>query len=141
MSISVHFVDIIATDPAESLVFYRDALGLDVLNDVAYDGHHWITMGVTGEPGSQIVISDPYAGRPQADGDALAALVAKGTLPGVVFSTDDVDGLFERVRAYGAEVLQEPIDQFYGSRDCAFRDPAGNMVKIQQWGVAAAQTA
>lgn len=140
MSISVHFVEITVNDPEGSLPFYRDALGLEVLNDVGYGGHRWITVGAPGESGAQIVLSDPHAGRSQADGDTLQELLVKGSLPGVVFSTDDVDGLFERVRATGAEVLQEPIDQPYGSRDCAFRDPSGNMIRIQQWG-AQAQTA
>lgn len=140
MSISVHFVEITVNDPEGSLPFYRDALGLEVLNDVGYGGHRWITVGAPGENGAQIVLSDPHAGRSQADGDTLQELLVKGSLPGVVFSTDDVDGLFERVRASGAEVLQEPIDQPYGSRDCAFRDPSGNMIRIQQWGVQA-QTA
>ncbi len=140
MSISINFVEITVNDPEASLPFYRDALGLEVLNDVGYGGHRWITVGAQGDHGSKIVLSDPHAGRSQADGDALQELLVKGSLPGVVFSTDDVDGLFERVRATGAEVLQEPIDQPYGSRDCAFRDPSGNMIRIQQWGVQA-QTA
>jgi catechol 2,3-dioxygenase-like lactoylglutathione lyase family enzyme len=133
MTISLQYAHITVTDPEESLAFYRDALGLDVLNDVASGGHHWITLGVAGREGTEIVLSDPYAGRSQSDGDAIQELVAKGVLTNVVFRTeDDLDTVFERVRASGAEVLQEPKDQPWGPRDCAFRDPSGNMVRILQ---------
>ncbi len=123
MTISLQYSHITVTDPEESLAFYRDALGLDVLNDVASGGHHWITLGVAGREGTEIVLSDPYAGRSQSDGDAIQELVA---------NEDDLDTVFERVRASGAEVLQEPKDQPWGPRDCAFRDPSGNMVRILQ---------
>ncbi len=124
MTISLQYSHITVTDPEESLAFYRDALGLDVLNDVASGGHHWITLGVAGREGTEIVLSDPYA---------IQELVAKGVLTNVVFRTeDDLDTVFERVRASGAEVLQEPKDQPWGPRDCAFRDPSGNMVRILQ---------
>jgi catechol 2,3-dioxygenase-like lactoylglutathione lyase family enzyme len=132
MSISLHYAQVTVLDPEGSLPFYRDALGLDVLNDVASGGHHWITLGNAESPGTQLVLSDPYAGRSQADGDALQELVVKGALSPVVFHADDLDTTFERVRASGAEVLQEPIDQPWGPRDCAFRDPSGNMVRILQ---------
>src|SRR6185437_11449359 len=133
MTISLQYSHITVTDPEESLAFYRDALGLDVLNDVASGGHHWITLGVAGQEGTEIVLSDPYAGRSQSDGDAIQELVAKGVLTNVVFRTeDDLDTVFERIRASGTEVLQEPKDQPWGPRDCAFRDPSGNMVRILQ---------
>lgn len=133
MSISLQYSHITVTDPEESLAFYRDALGLDVLNDVASGGHRWITLGTAGDDtAAQIVLSDPHAGRSRQDGDTLQELLVKGVLPLIIFRTDDLDAAFERVRASGAEVLQEPIDQPWGPRDCAFRDPSGNMVRILQ---------
>lgn len=131
MTVSLQYCQITVSDPVESLSFYRDALGLDVVNDVESGGHHWITLGSPENPGLEIVLSDPYGGRSKADGDRILELVTKGVLQNVVFSTDDIDAAFERVRASGAEVLQEPIDQPWGPRDCAFRDPSGNMVRIQ----------
>lgn len=132
MTLSLQYSHITVSDPEESLAFYRDALGLDVLNDVSSGGHHWITLGIAGRPGTEIVLSDPYAGRSKADGDVMAELLVKGALPNIVFRSEDLDAAFERVRASGAEVLQEPIDQPWGPRDCAFRDPSGNMVRILQ---------
>jgi predicted enzyme related to lactoylglutathione lyase len=133
MSISLQYCHITVNDLDESLAFYRDALGLDVRNDVASDGFRWVTLGSASQPDLEIVLSVPHAGRSQADGDALQELLIKGVLPITVFRTDDVDATFERVRAAsGAEVLQEPIDQPWGPRDCAFRDPSGNMVRISQ---------
>ncbi|MEU0686994.1 VOC family protein [Streptomyces sp. SID4919] len=132
MNIALQYCHITVNDPDESLAFYRDALGLEARNDVASGGFRWVTLGSPTQPDLEIVLSEPHAGRSQADGDAMQALLTKGVLPNIVFSTDDVDGAFERVRASGAEVLQEPIDQPWGPRDCAFRDPSGNMVRIQQ---------
>jgi len=132
MSLSLQYTHITVNDVEESIAFYRDALGLDVIQDVSNGGHRWLTFGTDSQPGLGIVLSDPHAGRSQADGDALQELLAKGTLPNIVFSTDDLDAAFERVRASGAEVLQEPLDPGYGTKDCAFRDPSGNMVRISQ---------
>ena len=132
MSISLQYCHITVNDLDESLAFYRDALGLEVRNDVASDGFRWVTLGSASQPDLEIVLSEPHAGRSQADGDALQELLTKGVLPMSVFRTDDVDAAFERVRASGAEVLQEPIDQPWGPRDCAFRDPSGSMVRISQ---------
>ncbi|GAA2808266.1 VOC family protein [Kitasatospora sp. CM 4170] len=132
MTIALHYCHITVNDLDDSLAFYRDALGLDVRNDVSSGEHRWVTLGSSDQPDLDIVLSEPHAGRSQADGDALQELLTKGVLPMTVFSTDDVDATFERVRASGAEVLQEPIDQAWGPRDCAFRDPSGNMVRIQQ---------
>ena len=132
MSISLQYSHITVNDPDESIPFYRDALGLEVLNDVASGGHRWVTLGSADQPGVEIVLSDPHAGRSQRDGDALQELVNKGSLGPIVFRTEDLDAAFERVRASGAEVLQEPIDQPWGPRDCAFRDPSGNTVRILQ---------
>jgi predicted enzyme related to lactoylglutathione lyase len=132
MTISLKFTNVTVTDVDESIAFYRDALGLAVQNDVGYGEYRWVTHGSDAQPGLGIVISVPHAGRSQEDGDTLQALLTKGVLPLLVFSTDDVDALFEKVRASGAEVLQEPMDQDWGPRDCAFRDPSGNTVRIAQ---------
>lgn len=118
-------------DVDAALGFYRDALGLTVLNDVSGNGWRWLSMGTPDQPGVVLVLSAPGAGRSPDDAEALARLVAKGAGPGpVVFATSDLDDTFERIRATGAEVLQEPMDQPWGPRDCAFRDPAGNLVRI-----------
>jgi catechol 2,3-dioxygenase-like lactoylglutathione lyase family enzyme len=118
-------------DPDLALAFYRDALGLDLRNDVAREGFRWITVGAASQPGVEIVLTNYLHGSP-ADGDALAALVAKGALSGVHFHTDDLDSTFEKVRASGAEIVEEPTDQPWGTRDCAVRDPSGNLVRIDQ---------
>lgn len=132
MTIALQYCHITVNDIEESLAFYRDALGLEVRNDVAQGDFRWVTLGSPDQPGLEIVLSEPHAGRSQADGDALQELLTKGVLPMTVFRTDDLDATFEKVRASGAEVLQEPIDQPWGPRDCAFRDPSGNMVRISQ---------
>ncbi|HEY1531135.1 MAG TPA: VOC family protein [Galbitalea sp.] len=132
MTISLHFCNVSVNDVDEAVAFYRDALGLDVLNNVESGGFHWVTVGNADKPGAQIVLSEPHAGRSQADGDALQELVTKGVMPLLVFGTDDVDAAFERAQATGAEVLQEPTDQAWGPRDCAFRDPSGNTIRIWQ---------
>jgi catechol 2,3-dioxygenase-like lactoylglutathione lyase family enzyme len=119
-------------DQDAALAFYRDGLGLTVHTDVAGDGMRWLTLSPPSQPALQIVLMEPRGGPGAADADALVALAAKGSLDGLIFATDDVDGDFEHLRAYGAEVLQEPIDEPYGVRDCAFRDPAGNMVRLSQ---------
>ncbi|MCU1419265.1 VOC family protein [Mycetocola sp.] len=130
MTITLQYTNITVHDVDESLAFYRDALGLDVQNDVSSGDYRWVTLGSDAQPGLGIVLSVPHAGRSQADGDAMQELLTKGVLPMLVFSTDDLDGIFEAVRASGAEVLQEPMDQQWGPRDCAFRDPSGNTVRI-----------
>jgi len=132
MNISLQYCHVTVNDLDESLAFYRDALGLEVRNDVGSDGFRWVTLGSSAPQDAEIVLSEPHAGRPQADGDALQELLVKGVLPMVIFRSDDLDATFEKVRAFGAEVLQEPIDQPWGPRDCAFRDPSGNTVRISQ---------
>src|SRR4029453_5173223 len=132
MTIALQYCHITVNELDESLAFYRDALGLEVSNDVAQGKYRWVTLGSPDQPGLQIVLSEPHAGRSKDDGDKLQELLTKGVLPMTVFRTDDLDGTFEKVRASGAEVLQEPIDQPWGPRDCAFRDPSGNMVRISQ---------
>jgi len=132
MTISLRYTNITVNDVDESLAFYRDALGLTVKNDVANGGFRWVTLGTESQPMLELVISAPHAGRSQEDGDALQALLTKGVLPFLVFRTDDVDALFDSAVAAGAEVLQEPTDQDWGPRDCAFRDPSGNVVRVNQ---------
>jgi catechol 2,3-dioxygenase-like lactoylglutathione lyase family enzyme len=131
MTISLQFFNITVNDTDEAVAFYRDALGFEVRNDVENGGFHWITMGEGGDGKAQIVLSEPHAGRSKADGDSLQELVTKGAFQ-IVFSSDDVDAAFEKARSTGAEVLQEPIEQFWGVKDCALRDPSGNMVRISQ---------
>jgi len=132
MTISLQYSNITVNDVDEALGFYRDALGLEARNDVASGGFRWVTLGSTAQPGLEIVLSEPHAGRSQADGDTLQELLTKGVLPQLVFRTDDLDATFEKLLASGAEVLQEPADQPWGPRDCAFRDPSGNTVRISQ---------
>jgi len=119
------------TLPDLALAFYRDTLGLEVRNDVARQSFRWITVGAASQPGVGIVLTNYLHGSP-ADGEAIAALVAKGALNGVHFHTGDLDGTFEKVRASGAEIVQEPTEQPWGTRDCAVRDPSGNLVRIDQ---------
>jgi len=118
-------------DPELALAFYRDALGLQPRNDVAREGFRWITVGAASQPDVEIVLTNYLNGSP-ADADALAALVAKGALNGVHFHTHDLDAAFEKLRAFGAEIVEEPTDQPWGARDCAVRDPSGNLVRIDQ---------
>lgn len=132
MTISLQYAGITVTDVDEALGFYRDALGFEVQNDVANGGFRWVTLGSPRQPDLSIVLSEPHAGRSQADGDALEELLVKGVLQTLVFRSDDLDASFEKVRASGAEVLQEPIEQPWGPRDCAFRDPSGNTVRISE---------
>lgn len=134
MNISLKYAHVTVNDVDESLAFYRDALGLEVRNDVGSDGQRWVTLGSDAQPDLELVLSPPHAGRSQADGDAIQELLTKGVMPMLVFSTDDLDATFEKLRASGAEVLQEPIDQPWGPRDCAFRDPSGNLIRIQELG-------
>jgi predicted enzyme related to lactoylglutathione lyase len=121
-------------DHDKALAFYRDALGLEVRNDVAYEGMRWVSVASPAQPEVEIVLEPPVADPHASDADkqAAAELLAKGLLRAVIFRTDDVDAAFERIRAAGAEVVQEPMDMPYGVRDCAFRDPAGNMLRFGQ---------
>ncbi|MFF3621615.1 VOC family protein [Streptomyces sp. NPDC002467] len=121
-------------DHDKALAFYRDVLGMEVRNDVGFEGMRWVTVGSPEQPDVEIVLEPPLAD-PNAsptDRQAMAELLAKGLLRGVIFQTDDVDATFEKISAAGGEVLQEPMDQPYGVRDCAFRDPAGNMLRFNQ---------
>jgi catechol 2,3-dioxygenase-like lactoylglutathione lyase family enzyme len=131
MTLTLSTCFVIVHDPEESLTFYRDTLGLELRNDVAREKFRWITVGAASQPGVAIVLTNYLNGSP-ADGDAVAALVAKGALNGVHFNTDDLDTTFEKLRSAGAEIVQEPTDQPWGTRDCAVRDPSGNLLRIDQ---------
>lgn len=131
MSVKVSKMFITVHDPEAALTFYRDALGLDVRQDVENDGFRWVTLGAAGQD-VDIVLSQPHGGRSESEGDSLLALVTQGSIQAAIFSADDLDDTFENVVASGAEVIEEPTDQFWGVRDCAVRDPSGNLVRIAQ---------
>ena len=130
-SIAVSTMFIPVNDPDESLAFYRDALGLEVRGDVSADGYRWVTVGAPGQD-VDVVLFQPHGGRSKTEGDQMVELMTKGSLQAAIFRAEDLDETFEKVRASGAEVMQEPVSQPWGARDCAFRDPAGNMVRIAQ---------
>ena len=134
MDITIHQAMLPHDDPDASLAFYRDTLGFEVRNDVEYGGMHWITVGPSNQPGTSIVLYPPTASPGLTDDErrTIAEMMAKGTFASINLATADLDELFERLQASDAEVVQEPIDQPYGLRDCAFRDPAGNLIRIQE---------
>jgi catechol 2,3-dioxygenase-like lactoylglutathione lyase family enzyme len=134
MDITIHSSFLPHDDPDASLRFYRDTLGFDVRNDVGYEGMRWITVGPPEQPGTSIVLHPPGADPGITDDErrTIAEMMAKGTYAGINLATRDLDATFERLQAGDAEVVQEPTDQPYGVRDCAFRDPAGNMIRIQE---------
>ena len=122
---------VIVNDPDAALAFYRDTLGLELRNDVAREDFRWITVGAASQPGISIVLTNYIQGSP-ADLDTVAGLVAKGGLYGPHFERADLDAVFASVRDAGGEVVQEPTAQPWGVRDCAFRDPSGNLVRVNQ---------
>jgi catechol 2,3-dioxygenase-like lactoylglutathione lyase family enzyme len=134
MDITIHSSFLPHNDPDASLAFYRDTLGFDVRNDVGYKGMRWITVGPADQPDTSIVLHPPAASPGITDDErrTILELMAKGSYFGVNLATADLDGTFAKLEASGAEVAQEPIEQPYGVRDCAFRDPAGNMIRIQE---------
>jgi predicted enzyme related to lactoylglutathione lyase len=134
MDITIHASVLPHDDPDASLTFYRDTLGFEVRNDVGKGTMRWITVGPAGQPSTSLLLAPPAIdpGITDSERRTVAEMMAKGTYGWILFATPDVDGTFEKVQASGAEVVQEPIDQPYGVRDCAFRDPAGNLVRIQQ---------
>jgi catechol 2,3-dioxygenase-like lactoylglutathione lyase family enzyme len=134
MDITIHASFLPHNDPDASLAFYRDTLGFEVRNDVGYGGMRWITVGPAGQPGTSIVLYPPGAdpGVTEDERRTITEMMAKGTYASIVLATADVDDVFTRLQAGDAEVVQEPADQPYGVRDCAFRDPAGNMIRIQE---------
>jgi len=134
MDITIHSTMLPHDDPEASLAFYRDALGFEVRNDVEYNGLHWITVGPPGQPDTSIVLYPLVAtpGVTEEERRTIAEMMAKGTFASINLATRDIDGTFERIQATDAEVVQEPAEQPYGIRDCAFRDPAGTLIRIQQ---------
>ncbi|GAA0951165.1 VOC family protein [Actinocorallia libanotica] len=134
MDITIHQAFLPHDDPDASLAFYRDALGFEVRKDVGYDGMRWITVGPPGMPGTSLVLHPPAAdpGITEDERRTIAEMMAKGTYASIILAAPDLDAVFEKLQAGNAEVAQEPIEQPYGIRDCAFRDPAGNMVRIQE---------
>ncbi len=134
MDISIHASYLPQDDPDAAVAFYRDVLGFEVRGDVGYEGLRWITVGPTSQPGTSIVLHPPAAdpGITDEERRTIAEMMAKGTYAAINLATEDLESTFDRVQASGAEVVQEPIEQPYGVRDCAFRDPAGNMVRIAQ---------
>ena len=135
MDINIHSSFLPHDDPDAAMAFYRDILGFEVRMDVGYEGMRWITVGPAGQPDTSIVLHPPAADPGITDDErrTIAEMMAKGTYAGVNLATHDLDGTFERLQA-NAEVVQEPIDQPYGIRDCAVRDPAGNLIRIQELG-------
>ena len=131
MELTLSTCFVLVHDPDLALAFYRDVLGLELRNDVARDKFRWITVGAPSQPGVSIVITNYLNGSP-ADSDAIAALVAKGAMPGIHFHADDLDAAFGKISASGAEIVQEPTEQFWGTRDFAVRDPSGNLVRVDQ---------
>ena len=134
MDITIHQTYLPHDDAEASLAFYRDKLGFEVRNHVEYGGMTWNTVGPADQPGTSIVLYPPEAtpGLTEDERRTIAEMMAKGTYAGILLATADLDGAFERAQAGGAEVVQEPTEQPYGVRDCALRDPAGNMVRIQE---------
>ena len=134
MDITIHQTYLPHDDPDAALAFYRDTLGFEVRNDVGYEGMRWITVGPPDQPGTSIVLHPPAADPGITDDERrmIAEMMAKGTYAGINLATNDLDGTFEQLQASDAEVVQEPTEQPYGVRDCAVRDPAGNMIRIQE---------
>jgi catechol 2,3-dioxygenase-like lactoylglutathione lyase family enzyme len=134
MDITIYSSFLPQDDPEAALAFYRDVLGFEVRNDVGYKGMHWITVGPPGQPGTSIVLYPPEATPGLTDDErrTVTEMMAKGTYATVVLATKDLNGTFDRLQASDAEIVQEPTDQPYGVRDCAVRDPAGNLVRIQE---------
>ncbi|MDQ3739897.1 MAG: VOC family protein [Actinomycetota bacterium] len=134
MDLTIHQTLLPQDDPDAALGFYRDTLGFEVRNEVGYGGMRWITVGPPDQPGTSIVLYPPAATPGVTDDEkrTIAEMMAKGTFASINLATRDVDATFDRLQAAGAEVVQEPTDQPYGIRDCSFRDPAGNLIRIQE---------
>ena len=134
MNLPIHQAMLPQADPEAALAFYRDILGFEVRNDVGYNGMRWLTVGPPDQPETSIVLYPPTAdpGVTEEEQRTIAEMMAKGTYASINLATPDLDGTFDRLQAGGAEVVQEPTDQPYGIRDCAVRDPAGNLLRIQE---------
>ncbi|MEE6260009.1 VOC family protein [Plantactinospora sonchi] len=134
MDITIHYAFLPHTDPDATLAFYRDTLGFEVRNDVGFEGMRWITVGPPNQPGTSIVLHPPAADPGITDDErrTILELMAKGSYGALTLASKDLDAVFDRLQAGGAEVVQEPTEQPYGVRDCAFRDPAGNLLRINE---------
>jgi len=134
MDITIHSSFLPQDDPEAALAFYRDTLGFELRNDVGYGGMRWLTVGPVGQPATSIVLHPPAVdpGITEEERKTITEMMAKGTYGGILLATADLDDTFEKVQASGAEIVQEPTEQPYGVRDCAVRDPAGNLIRIQQ---------
>jgi catechol 2,3-dioxygenase-like lactoylglutathione lyase family enzyme len=134
MDITIHSSFLPQNDPDAALTFYRDTLGFEVRNDVGYNGMRWITVGPAGQPAVSIVLFPPQATPGLTDDErrTIGEMMAKGTYGTILLATRDLEGAFERLQASGVEIVQEPVDQPYGVRDCAIRDPAGNLIRLLQ---------
>jgi catechol 2,3-dioxygenase-like lactoylglutathione lyase family enzyme len=133
MDLNIHYAFLPQTDPDEALAFYRDKLGWELRNDVGYNGMRWLTVGPAGQPTS-VVLYPPEAeqGLTDEERSTVAEMIAKGSYARITFASPDLDGDFEKLAAAGVEVVEEPTDQPYGVRDCAVRDPSGNLIRINQ---------
>lgn len=136
MDITIHYAFLPQTDPEAALAFWRDTLGFEVRNDVGYEGNRWITVGPPNQPGTSIVLEPPAMDPGITDDErtTILELIAKGSYAGLTLATDDLDGLFEKIQGSDADILQEPTDQPWGARDFAFRDPTGNLIRVNQLG-------
>ena len=136
MNITIQYAFLPHTDAEAALGFYRDLLGFEVRKDVGYEGMRWLTVGPPNQPGTSVVLYPPGAepGITDAERQTILELIAKGSYGALTLASDDLDAVFERLVDNGADVVQEPMDQPYGVRDCAFRDPAGNLLRINQAG-------
>lgn len=134
MNITIHYAFLPHTDAEAALGFYRDLLGFEVRQDVGYEDMRWITVGPVGQPGTSIVLHPPGVdpGITDQERETILTLIAKGVYGAITLASDDLDGTFARLEAGGADIVQEPTDQDYGVRDCAFRDPAGNLIRMNQ---------
>ncbi|MFJ8655321.1 VOC family protein [Streptomyces rochei] len=134
MGISIHTTVLPHHDPDASLVFYRDVLGFEVRQDVGQGAMRWITVGPADQPDVSLLLAPPAVdpGITQTERRTVVEMMAKGTYGWLLLATEDLDGTFEKLRAGNAEIVQEPTEQPYGIRDCAFRDPAGNQIRIQE---------
>ena len=134
MDITIHASFLPHNDPDASLAFYRDTLGFEVRNDVGYNGMRWITVGPADQPGTSIVLAPPaaYPGITDEERRTIAEMMAKGTYATMLLATKNLDAAFDKIQASGAEIVEEPTEQPYGVRDCAIRDPAGNLLRVQE---------
>ncbi|KAF0969912.1 hypothetical protein BPODLACK_01601 [Gordonia sp. YY1] len=134
MNITIQYTFLPHTDGEAALAFYRDLLGFEVRKDVGYDGMRWLTVGPPNQPGTSIVLHPPAAdpGITDAERQTILELIAKGSYGALTLATEDLDGLFEKLQANGVDIIQEPMDQPYGVRDAAVRDPSGNLIRIDQ---------